>query len=101
MTQYDVRPEDIGGHGTKVGSLSDRLSTASSAGQTTLSTEAFGLVNTQLALLAVGIAGVAKITVSNMSMDMEETMIGLNNTVKQYNSDDGNAKKTVENAGQK
>lgn len=99
MTQYDVRPDDIGGHSKKVGSFTDRLSTASSAGQTTLSTEAFGIINTPLALLAVGIATVAQTTVSNLSMDMEETMVGLNNTVTQYNTDDDNAKQTVENAG--
>ncbi|MFC7491676.1 MULTISPECIES: hypothetical protein [unclassified Knoellia] len=99
MTQYDVRPDDIGGHSKKVGSFTDRLSTASSAAQTTLTTDAFGIINQPLALLAVGIAGVAKTTVSNLSMDMEETMIGLNNTVTQYTSDDDNAKQSVENVG--
>lgn len=101
MTNFDVRTEDISGHGRRVGSFADRLSSASSAGQTSLDPSAFGMINSGLALLAVGIATVGQHTVNNLSMDMEETMIGLNNTVSQYNSDDDNASTTIGNAGQR
>ncbi|CAN7506711.1 hypothetical protein [Knoellia sp. LjRoot47] len=101
MTNFDVRTEDISGHGRRVGTFADRLSNASAAGQTSLDPSAFGLINAPLALLAVGFAKVGQHAVSNLSMDMEETMIGLNNTVTQYNSDDDNASTTIANAGQR
>lgn len=101
LTSFDVRTDDISGHGRRVGSFADRLSNASSAGQTSLDPTAFGLINQPLAMLATGIALVGQNTVSNLSMDMEETMIGLTNTVTQYSSDDDTAATSIGNAGQR
>ncbi|GAA4109345.1 hypothetical protein GCM10022415_02460 [Knoellia locipacati] len=101
MTQFDVRPDDIGGHANEVASLSARLSTASSAGQTTLDSSAFGLVNVFLATAATGLAGIAQGAISNSSKDMTETMRNLRQVVKQYESDDTGASNRVIKAGER
>lgn len=98
---YDVRPDDIGGHANEVGTYTYRLSTAASAGETTLDSQAFGLINVFLATAATSLAGVAQRGIENSSKDMTETMKNLKQVVKQYKADDQDARGRVGKAGEK
>ncbi|KGN32279.1 hypothetical protein N802_18115 [Knoellia sinensis KCTC 19936] len=99
--QFHVRPDDIGGHAKEVGGYTTRLSAAASAGETTLDSQAFGLINVFLASAATAIAGAAQRGVENSSKDMTETMRNLKQVVRQYDSDDDSAKSRVSKAAEK
>jgi hypothetical protein len=95
VSSFEVTPDDIRGHGTTVVDYESQVAEAASAAETTLDTQAFGLMLGFLPPVAVGVAQLAKSSISDQATDLGETATSLRQMADNSETTDANARNLI------
>ncbi|KQU65232.1 MULTISPECIES: hypothetical protein [unclassified Phycicoccus] len=88
--RIDLEADGVRAHASSVESLRSRTSQASSAVSTTMSAEAFGLMNVALAGIAAVVATAGRMAIEGLASDLGETGTNLRQLATNAETTDGN-----------
>ncbi|MEO5609064.1 MAG: hypothetical protein ABIQ92_05360 [Ornithinibacter sp.] len=97
--EIDVSPSGIRSHASTLTGIQGRVSDAAGAADTTLDSEAFGLVNAFLAAGATFLGLAFTTALENEAEDIGETVLTLQQMAKNHEATDDNASSRVLVAG--
>ncbi len=97
--QYEVSPEGLRGHGSQVTAYENRVNQIADAAETTVTNDAFGLMNAWMTATVGLIARGTEGSIDDQAEDLGETAASLRTMAKNNETTDANASSTVSQAG--
>ena len=97
--QYEVRPDDLRTHGGQVQGYRARVNQAAAAAETTISDDAFGLMNAWMTATVGLIAWGTESSIDDQAEDLGETVATLRQMARNNETTDANATSYITGAG--
>jgi len=98
MTSFGVEPDDLAAHASHLDGLVDRLKTATSAAQTAMSGEAYGLICAFLPPIINPAGEQAKDTIDAAVQGVQQTADNVRETAEIYRDNDAASAATFDSA---